>query len=192
MSNMKLLLAIPAASLLALAACDSATPPPAAPVEDVIEEPAGPTAMETLAGNADLSTLVDLINQADMGPFVDGAESYTLFAPNNAAFEKLDASTVAFLTAPENASSLKQVLGYHLLRNAMPAGDLVAAIEGGASGESVMTSSNSLKLTGKLNEDGAPVIVDANGGEASVVTADIMTDNGVVHVIDTVLMPPSS
>lgn len=191
MSEMKLFLAVPAASLLALAACESPAPEPTEPVEEVVEEPAGPTAMETLEGNEELTTLTSLLRLANMGPAVDNAGSYTLFAPNNAAFEKVDASTLEFLQAPENLATLRQILGYHLLTNSMPSADLVAAIEGGADGEATMSSSNRLKLTGRLNEDGVPIIVGGNGEEAGVITADIMTDTGIVHIIDTVLMPES-
>ncbi|MHB9879645.1 fasciclin domain-containing protein [Pacificimonas sp. ICDLI1SI03] len=182
-------------AILGLAACDSPQPEPAVEVEEqeaVAAEPAGPTASEVLAGNPDLSTLNGLVEGANMGPFIDGAESFTLFAPTNEAFEKVDSSTLEYLTDPENASSLRQVLGYHLLRNDMKAADLTAAIEGGSDSEATMTTSNSFQITGKMNEEGVPVLVDADGDEAAIVESDVAAGNGTIHIIDTVLMPPQN
>ena len=187
-----------AAALAVLTACDSGggAPPAAETAEPDIVEPAGPTLSEALAQNADLSTLAGLIQQANMGPFIEGADSYTLLAPTNAAFEAVPESTLTFLTAPENASTLRAVLGYHLLRNRMEASALINGIEGGSDGEASMTTSNNYSLTARMGEpeaegEAAPVmLVDANDDTATVLATDVDAGNGIIHKIDAVLMPP--
>ena len=190
--------ALGGAALATLAACDQggSAPPTAETGEPEIVEPVGPTLSEVLAENDDLGTFARLIEQANMGPFIEGADSYTLFAPTDAAFEAVPESTLTFLTDPENASTLRAVLGYHLLRNRMESGALINGIEGGSDGEASMTTSNNYTLAGRMGEpeaegEAAPVVlVDANGDIATIVTTDIDTGNGIVHKIDAVLMPP--
>lgn len=182
---------------LALAACDSSGPAEeaAAPAatEDVAaaEEPAGPQIVEVLAERDDLGTLRDLLTQANLGPALEGARDVTLLAPTDAAFAAVEPSTMEFLTDPANAATLRNVLGYHLLRTNMGAEALAAAIDGGAEAEALMTTSNNYELTARRNEEGEIVIIDGQGNEAKLVATDLTAVNGTVHVIDAVLMPPT-
>jgi uncharacterized surface protein with fasciclin (FAS1) repeats len=178
--------------LALVAACDNPGPDPRIQVEEEVEvEPAGPLAIEVLAERPELSTLHGLLMDTNMGPALEGARSLTLFAPTNEAFEQVDESTLEFLTDPANASTLRQLLGYHLLRSSMTSDELMAALEGGADDTASMTTSNNFQLTASLTEEGAPVIRATPDSEAGLVETDIAVANGTVHIIDTVLMPPT-
>lgn len=177
----------------ALAACD-AEPDPRIQMEDETtveaEVPNDPAAIDVLAEREDLSMFRDLLMQTNLGPALANARSMTLFAPNNDAFAALDEETMAALQDEANTAEVRRVLGIHLLRNSMPASDLMAQLEGGADAEAVMTTSNNYQLTAELNEDGEPVLVDGLGNQARLVETDIPAANGTVHIIDNVLLLP--
>jgi len=130
------------------------------------------TLVEIAAGNPDFSTLVAAVQAAGLADFLGGAGPYTVFAPNNAAFAKLPAGTVEGLLA--DPVRLRQVLLYHVVRSRVRSTDLVAG--------SVPTV------------QGAAVRVNLTGGvkvnDSNVITPDVEAANGVVHVLDTVLLPP--
>ena len=179
---------------LAIAACDDPGPDPRLNLEndqDVEEEvPAGPQAVEVVGAREDLSTLASLLEQSNMGPALEGARSMTLFAPTNDAFDAVEESTLTFLTDPANGSSLRQVLGFHLLRTGMTAEELAANLDGGSDETASMTTSNNFTLNARRNEDGEIVLVDGQGNEARLVETDLPVANGTVHIIDAVLLPP--
>lgn len=132
---------------------------------------------KAVAANAELSTLMAALDAAELTEALNGAGPFTIFAPTNAAFEKLGKDKVADLMKPENKEQLIAVLKYHVVPGKIAAVDAKGA---------------TVDLT-TLN--GAVVKVDGKGevvkvGEASVTKTDIIASNGVVHEIDTVIMPP--
>ena len=133
--------------------------------------------VEVAASNDDFSTLVTAIQAAGLAETLSGEGPYTVFAPTNAAFEKLPAGTLDALLADKAA--LTKVLTYHVV-----AGNVLAADVVGLNGETVATV------------EGENVTVSVNGttvkiNDSTVTQTDIVTSNGVIHVIDTVLIPPS-
>lgn len=133
--------------------------------------------VQIAAGNPDFSTLVAALKAADLVGALEGQGPFTVFAPTNAAFEKLPAGTVENLLKPENKAQLTAVLTYHVVPGNVAAADVV-------------------KLTEASTLEGSKVKVSAMGGkvkinEANVVTTDIKASNGVIHVIDSVILPPA-
>ena len=112
---------------------------------------------------------------------------FTVFAPVNEAFAKLPAGTVETLLLPENKAKLSSILTYHVVSGNLTATDVLAAIKKGK-GKVVLTTVNGAKLTASLVK-GKVTITDENGGKSTVTTTDLKASNGVIHVIDTVLLP---
>ena len=138
-------------------------------------------------GSSDHSTLVAAVKAADLVNTLKGKGPFTVFAPTNAAFAKLPAGTVDGLLKPENEATLSKILTYHVVAGNLDAAAVVAAIKAG-SGKAVVTTVSGGKLTASL--DGGKVkLTDENGGVSYVTAADLKGSNGVIHVIDTVLMP---
>ncbi len=131
--------------------------------------------VETAQGNDQFSTLVAALKAADLVPALQGEGPYTVFAPTNAAFEKLPKGTVENLLKPENKEALRAILTYHVVPGKFLSGDL---------------SGKTLRPKTAL---GAQLSIDATDGvrveTAQVVHADIETANGVIHVIDRVILP---
>lgn len=150
---------------------------------------ATPTAniVGTAASVADLSTLVTAVKAAGLVDTLSSSGPFTVFAPTNAAFGKLPAGTVDTLLKPENKAQLQAVLTYHVVAGRLTAKDVVAAIKAGG-GKAVLTTVQGGKLTGTLMGD-TVMLTDAKGGMVHVTAADVDTTNGVVHVIDGVLLP---
>jgi uncharacterized surface protein with fasciclin (FAS1) repeats len=112
---------------------------------------------------------------------------FTVFAPNNAAFEKLPAGTVEGLLKPESLEKLKAVLTYHVVAGKFEAAAVIEAINKNKGKFSVTTvQGGTIVLSLK---DGKVMLTDANGGTSTVVLADVAASNGVIHAIDTVVMP---
>lgn len=175
---------------LALVACASETPADdmAADTTAVADDatPAG-TIVEVAQGNADFSTLVTAVTAAELGETLSGTGPFTVFAPTNDAFAKLPAGTVEKLTT-EDKDTLKSILTYHVVEGAVDAATLTTAItEAGDAGYTVNTVGGGT-LTAKI-VDGGVVLTDAAGGTAKVTATDVAASNGMIHVIDTVLMP---
>ncbi len=138
-------------------------------------------------GNSDLSTLVSALQAADMAQTLKGEGEYTVFAPTNEAFSKVSKATMDNLMKPENKTQLQKVLQYHVLQGKMNSGDVVAKIKA-ANNKLDVTTMNGETLT--LSEKGGKVMIkDAKGNMATVTSADMDASNGVVHVVDKVLMP---
>ena len=135
----------------------------------------GPSIVELAAGNDDLSTLVAAVKAAGLVGVLSGDGPYTVFAPTNAAFAKLPEGTVESLLKPENKDQLTSILTYHVVSGKVKAADVVKL----DSAKTVEGSSVTITASD------AGVKVDA----ANVITTDIAASNGVVHVIDSVLLP---
>lgn len=131
--------------------------------------------VDIAAANDDFSTLVAAVSAANLVDTLKGEGPFTVFAPNNAAFAKLPAGTVESLLEPENLETLQGILTYHVV-----AGQVMAA--------DVVTLENATTVNGKdvriRVEDGS-VFVD----NAKIIATDIIASNGVIHVIDSVLLP---
>ncbi len=145
------------------------------------------TIVDVAAGNADFSTLVTAVTAADLGETLSGAGPFTVFAPTNAAFEKLPAGTLETLTAPEGKEQLTGILTYHVVAGETMAAALGEAIKAGE-GTAVLTTVNGATLSASVDGDKV-ILTDAAGNKATVVIADVDASNGVIHAIDTVLMP---
>lgn len=137
-----------------------------------------------LAGSAGLSenhtTLLAALKAAGLADKASAAGPFTVFAPDNAAFEKLPDGTVATLLKPENKKMLSGILLYHVVSGAVMSSDL-------KDGQVISTVQGD-KLTVRI-KDGKVMLEDAKGGMSTVTLADIKATNGVVHSIDSVLMP---
>ena len=137
------------------------------------------TIVEIAAGNPDFSTLVAAVKAADLVETLQGDGPFTVFAPTNAAFEKLPKGTVEELLKPENKAKLAAILKYHVVAGKVLAADAVKL--DGQSVKTVQGKTATIKV-----KDGSVYI-----GGAKVVKADIAGSNGVIHVIDTVILPPA-
>lgn len=139
------------------------------------------------SASADHTTLVAAVKAAGLVETLQGAGPFTVFAPNNAAFDKLPAGTVDGLLKPEMKDDLTKVLTYHVVSGNVDSAALASQIEAGG-GKATLTTVQGGTLTAAM-EGGNVVITDAKGGKSIVSTADVRQSNGVVHVVDTVLMP---
>lgn len=187
----KLTLALASAASLALAACGAPAEDTAADADTadatVNADAAAGTIVEVAQGNADFSTLVAAVTAAELGETLSGEGPFTVFAPANDAFAKLPEGTVETLTT-EDTETLGTILKYHVIAADVDAATLTQAIiDAGDEGYTIETVGGGA-LTAKL-VDGKVVLTDATGGTATVTSADVAASNGVIHVIDTVLMP---
>jgi len=139
------------------------------------------------AGSKDHTTLVAAVKAADLVATLQSAGPFTVFAPTNSAFDKLPAGTVETLLKPENKAKLASILTYHVVAGNINAAAVLAAIKTG-NGKAVLTTVNGGKLTASLR-GGSVLLTDESGGEAVVTATDLKASNGVIHVIDTVVMP---
>lgn len=128
----------------------------------------------------DHTTLVAAVKAAGLVPTLEGKGPFTVFAPTNAAFGKLPAGTVDTLVKPENKATLTKILTYHVMAGKLEASDLT-------DGRKLKTVEGE-ELTVK-KQDGKVWIVDAKGGTSMVTISNVNQANGVIHVVDTVLMP---
>ena len=189
----KISIALASAASLAIAAC-------ADPVEDTADTEAmmadetamaadatAGTIVDVAQGNDDFSTLVAAVTAAELGETLSGEGPFTVFAPTNAAFEKID-STVLNELVTNDTETLGAILTYHVVSGNVDAATLTQAItdagEGGYSVETVGGGSLTANVV-----DGQVVLTDAAGGTSTVVATDVEASNGVIHVIDTVLRP---
>lgn len=145
------------------------------------------TIVEIAAGSKDHTTLVAAVKAAGLVETLSGKGPFTVFAPVNSAFEKLPAGTVDFLLKPENKQMLSAVLTYHVVSGNLMAADVLKAIEAGG-GKATVTTVLGAPLTASV-ENGKVVLTDGNGAKATVVATDLKGTNGVIHVIDAVVLP---
>ena len=134
-----------------------------------------------------LSTLVTALKAAGLVDTLKGAGPFTVFAPTNDAFNKLPEGTVSTLVKPENKSMLTKILTYHVISGKFSVGNVVKAIKAGK-GTAVFTTVSGGKLSAMMNGKNV-VLKDENGGTATVTIADVNQKNGVIHVIDSVVLP---
>lgn len=178
-----------AAISITLAGCGGATEQPAAETADATTEAAAPTGtiVDAAVANPDFSTLVAAVQAAGLGETLSSAGPFTVFAPTNAAFAKLPAGTVENLTQPAQRETLTGILTYHVVSGRVAAADLVAQIQAGG-GTATLTTVQGGTLTARLQGTNV-VLTDAAGGTSTVTATDVAASNGLIHVIDTVLMP---
>jgi uncharacterized surface protein with fasciclin (FAS1) repeats len=143
--------------------------------------------IDNAVNSADHTTLVAAVKAAGLVPTLKGAGPFTVFAPTNAAFAKLPAGTVDTLLKPESKGMLTTVLTYHVVPGRIDAATLASRIRSGG-GSAMLKTAQGGSLTARMRGNDV-VIVDAKGGTSVVTTADVMQSNGVIHVVDTVLMP---
>jgi uncharacterized surface protein with fasciclin (FAS1) repeats len=137
------------------------------------------------AGN--LTTLVAAVKAAGLVDTLEAPGPFTVFAPTNSAFDKLPAGTLDTLLKPENQDQLKKVLTYHVVPGNVTSKELVAMIKKDG-GTATLKTVEGGTITAMV-ENGNVVLKDEKGGTSTVTQADVMQKNGVVHVIDAVLMP---
>ena len=143
--------------------------------------------VDAAVASADHTTLVAAVKAADLVDTLKGKGPFTLFAPTNAAFAKLPAGTVDNLLKPESKATLTKILTYHVVAGKLDAASVVKAIKAG-NGKATLTTVAGGKITASM-EGKNVVITDEKGGKATVTTADLMESNGVIHVVDSVLLP---
>jgi uncharacterized surface protein with fasciclin (FAS1) repeats len=135
----------------------------------------------------DHTTLVAAVKAADLVTTLKGKGPFTVFAPSNSAFDKLPKGTVENLLKPESKEALVKLLTYHVVAGNLKASDVLAAIKAGK-GKAVVKTVQGENLTASL-ENGKVILTDEKGGKAVVTATDLTASNGVVHVIDSVVMP---
>ena len=145
------------------------------------------TIVENASQADNLTTLVAAVKAAGLAETLSGEGPFTVFAPTNAAFEKLPEGTVDELLKPENKDKLKAILTYHVVPAKATSAAAMKMIEDDG-GEHPAPTVQGEQLTLMMKGDNI-VVEDAQGNTATVTQADVMQSNGVVHVIDTVLMP---
>jgi uncharacterized surface protein with fasciclin (FAS1) repeats len=143
--------------------------------------------IENAVNSKDHTTLVAAVKAAGLVDTLEGPGPFTVFAPTNEAFAKLPSDTVPTLLKPENKDTLVKILTYHVVPGRYTASDLMKLIKAGhgtASLKTVQGDSLMFSMAGKKLK-----ITDAKGGASYVTIPDVMQSNGVIHVVDTVLMP---
>jgi uncharacterized surface protein with fasciclin (FAS1) repeats len=145
------------------------------------------TIVDVAVGSSDHTTLVVAVKAADLVGVLQGAGPFTVFAPTNAAFAKLPAGTVETLLKAENKATLAKILTYHVVSGNLNAATIVSAIKGAKNSFKVKTVSGGT-LTASL-KDGKVILTDEKGGVSTVVATDLGASNGVIHVIDSVVLP---
>jgi uncharacterized surface protein with fasciclin (FAS1) repeats len=145
------------------------------------------TIVDLAVGSTDHTTLVAAVKAADLVATLQSAGPFTVFAPTNAAFGKLPAGTVETLVKPENKSMLAKILTYHVVAGNFNAGAVVKAIKDGG-GKATLKTVSGGSIVASL-ENGKVVLTDENGRVATVIAADLNASNGVIHVVDAVVLP---
>jgi uncharacterized surface protein with fasciclin (FAS1) repeats len=143
--------------------------------------------VQNAVNSRDHTTLVAAVQAAGLADTLSGAGPFTVFAPTNAAFQKLPAGTVDTLLKPENRPMLQTVLTYHVVPGRITAADLMQRIRAGG-GQARLTTVQGGTLTARMVGNRV-MLVDAKGGMSHVTQADVMQSNGVIHVTDAVSLP---
>jgi uncharacterized surface protein with fasciclin (FAS1) repeats len=143
--------------------------------------------IENAMNSADHTTLVAAVKAAGLVDTLQGAGPFTVFAPTNEAFAKLPAGTVDMLLKPENKATLTKVLTYHVVAGRWSANDVQKAIKAGHGKTELKTVSGGSLWA--MWQGGKIVLKDEKGGMSTVTIADVFQSNGVIHVVDSVLMP---
>ncbi len=144
--------------------------------------------IDNAVNSKDHTTLVAAVKAAGLVDTLKGPGPFTVFAPTNAAFDALPAGTVDTLLKPENKADLTKVLTYHVVAGKLDASALMSQITAGGGMASLATVQGE-PLVAKAGANGGITITDSKGNVANVTTADVMQSNGVIHVVDAVLLP---
>ncbi len=144
--------------------------------------------IQNAVNSSDHTTLVAAVKAAGLVQTLEGPGPFTVFAPTNEAFGKLPAGTVDSLLKPENKETLTKVLTYHVVAGKLSAADLKKLIKAG-NGTAQLKTVEGGKLWATLHEGKHIMLKDEKGGAALVTIPDVFQSNGVIHVIDTVVMP---
>ena len=193
----KLTIALASAASLAIASCgepadetatmDDDTAMADQMANDDMATDAG-TIVEVAQGNSDFSTLVSAVTSAELAETLSGEGPFTVFAPTNAAFEKVPQATRDELMSEAGKEDLANILQYHVVEGRTDAAALMQAIEGaGEEGYTINTVGGGT-LTAMMDGENV-VLTDAAGNTSTVTMTDVAASNGVIHAIDTVLMP---
>ena len=145
------------------------------------------TVVDIAVGNEDFSTLVSALKAADLVDALNSEGPFTVFAPTNDAFAKIDSKTLNSLLEIENKKSLANILTYHVIEGKIVASDVVAALKKG-NGLVELTALNG-QVISVIEKDGKIWLKDSNENYSEITSTDIMGSNGVIHVIDSVAMP---
>lgn len=143
--------------------------------------------VDNAVNSADHTTLVAAVKAAGLVDTLKGPGPFTVFAPTNMAFQKLQAGTVDTLLKPENKQTLTQVLTYHVVPGRVDAASLAKMIKAGNGMVTVKTVAGGTLTAKMMGKD--IVLTDAKGGTSKVTIADVFQSNGVIHVVDSVLLP---
>ena len=144
--------------------------------------------IQNAVNSKDHTTLVAAVKAAGLVDTLSGPGPFTVFAPTNEAYAKLPAGTVDNLIKPENKATLTEILTYHVVPGRMTAANLMKSIKDGE-GEAKLKTVSGDSLMVKQAGPGKLTITDTKGDVAMVTIADVLQSNGVIHVIDTVLLP---
>lgn len=169
---------------------EASTQEPVTEQEEVVTPEAPKEALTIVgvaAGNDNFSTLVAAVKAADLVSVLNSAGPFTVFAPINAAFDKLPDGTIASLLKQESKETLTTILTYHVVSGKFEAADVLEAIKANNGSFTVETVQGG-KLTA-TTKDGKVMLTDAAGNISTVVIADVEASNGVIHAIDSVVMP---
>lgn len=145
------------------------------------------TIVDVAVGNKDFTTLVTALKAADLVSALQGEGPFTVFAPTNDAFAKIDAKTLSSLLEAGNKEALANILTYHVVSGKLAASDVVAALKKG-DGMVELKALNGQVIT-ITQKDDKIWLKDSNGDFSEIIATDVMGSNGVIHVIGTVVMP---
>jgi uncharacterized surface protein with fasciclin (FAS1) repeats len=192
MKTRNLFMAVAIIGLFATTSCktsktEEAKEETVAMVADVVETVQTPNIVGVAASNENFTTLVAAVKAAGLVETLSSAGPFTVFAPTNAAFAKLPEGTVATLLQPENKATLTSILTYHVVSGKFDATAVLEAIKAN-NGAFTITTVQGGKLVASLME-GNVMLKDEKGNMSTVVIADVAASNGVIHAIDSVVMP---
>jgi len=145
------------------------------------------TIVDVAVGNESFSTLVTALKAADLVAALQSEGPFTVFAPTNDAFSKIDSETLSSLLESANKDALSNILTYHVVSGQLKAADVLKALSDGG-GKVVVKALNNQSLT-VMQKDGKIWLMDSKGNYSEIIATDVMGSNGVIHVIDTVVMP---
>ena len=145
------------------------------------------TVVDVAVSNKDFSTLVTALKAADLVGALSSEGPFTVFAPNNDAFAKIDAETLGNLLKPENVKALSNILTYHVVSGKLMASDVASALESGY-GKVELTALNGQNFTAR-SKGSKIYLEDSQGNMSEIIATDVVGSNGVIHVISSVVMP---
>jgi len=158
------------------------------PTDPPVKKETEKTIVEVAVSNDNFSTLVTAVKSANLVETLGSEGPFTVFAPTNDAFAKLPEGTIATLLKPENKDMLTSILTYHVIAGEFKAADVVKGIQESAYGKFKINTVQGNKLVAYM-KDGNVYLKDSKGNKSKVIMTDVDASNGVIHAIDTVVMP---